>query len=172
MRKQKAPLRDFFSEYNHTKIRSTVLSAMFALLLSVSFVMVNQGVNTQGLLASVSSIANEKHYDADVILETQSGWMIDIVFGSLARSVDSLTFTLLSDPEKFTALATWDGRVQIVNQDGGVYMVTMSLSGEDIYPGTKVLTLRAMMDPSVNIALVDTTFESAGLKYNLTSKWK
>ncbi len=172
MRKQKAPLRDFFSEYNHTKIRSTVLSAMFALLLSVSFVMVNQGVDTRGLMASVSSIANEKHYDADVILETQSGWMIDIVFGSLARSVDSLTFTILSDPEKFTSLMTGDSRVQITSQDPGVYTVTMSLEGEDIYPGTKILTLRAMMDASVSITLADTTFESAGLKYNLTSKGK
>ncbi len=48
----------------------------------------------------------------------------------------------------------------------------MNLTPENIYPGTKLLTLQATMDGAVSIGLVDTTFESAGVSYDLTSKGK
>ncbi len=171
MRKQKkVPLRDFFTEYNHTKTRGIVISSMLAVLLSVSFVMVTQDVDTRGLMASVSNIANEKHYDADVVLESAWTGIIDVVFGSTARNVDSFSFTILSDPEKLTSLTTNDARATITLLSPGAYSVTMKLSGEDIYPGTSIVSLQTGINSKQNIALLDTFFESAWLKYNLTSK--
>ncbi len=117
MRKQRAPLRDFFSEYNHTKTRSTILSLMLAFLLSVSAVMITQDVDTRGLMASVSQIAGEKQYEADVVLESQADDTLSVVFGSLAQSVDSLSFTLLADPEKFTSLTTDNASAKIDNRE-------------------------------------------------------
>ncbi len=114
MRKQKIPLRDFFSEHSHAKVRGTILSVMFALVLSVSAVMVTQDVDTRGLMASVANVANQRTYDADLILEAQTGGIIDIVIGSEIRSPERVTFTLLSDPEKFTSLTTKDTRAEIV----------------------------------------------------------
>lgn len=173
MRKQKKlPLRDFFSDYNHAKIQSTVLSVMFALLLSVSAVMVTQDVDTRGLMASVSNVASQKTYDADLVLEAQSGGNLDIVIGSEIRSPEKLSFTVLSDPEKLTSLTTTDTRAQITSLAPGAYVVTLILTGENIYPGTKLLSLHATINPSDSIGLVDTTFESAGVSYDLTSKGK
>ncbi len=51
-----------------------------------------------------------------------------------------------------------------------MYVVTMKFNGENIYPGTKVISLK--LPKVMSIALVDTTFQSAGLTYNLTSKGK
>ncbi len=134
--------------------------------------MVTQEVDTRGLMASVSSVANQKTYDADLILETSTAGNIDIVIGSEIRAPESLTFTLVSDPEKFTSLTTTDPRAEITTLAPGAYTVRVKLTGENIYPGAKLLSLQAAMDPAVSIGLVDTTFESAGVSYDLTSKGK
>ncbi len=132
--------------------------------------MITQDVDTRGLMASVSQIAGEKQYEADVVLESQADDTLSVVFGSLAQSVDSLSFTLLADPEKFTSLTTDNASAKIDNREPWMYVVTMKFNGENIYPGTKVISLK--LPKVMSIALVDTTFQSAGLTYNLTSKGK
>lgn len=170
MKTQKPPLRDFFADYNNAKIRTTVLSTMFAVLLSLSAVMVTQWVDPRGLMASVSNVANQKVYPADLVLESWENGKIDIVYGSTAQAVDTITFTLLSDPEKLTSLSASDIRTTIVSKDPGMYEINLRLAHENIYPGTKLITLETNAPSETSIAIVDTSFDSAGMKYSLTSK--
>ena len=169
MKKQTLPLRDFFRDYNRSKLRGLALSGVFAALLSVSFVMVIQGVDTRGLMASVANVANPESYDADIFLQDTNGGL-DVMMGRQADAVDALTFTILSDPERLTTLETDDNQAQIMSVAPGVYSVTVRLSHETLYPGTRVLTLRTSLDPKVSVNLSDTVFESNGMKYNLTNK--
>lgn len=134
MKKQKLPLRDFFAEYNHAKIRSMILSVTFALVVSASVIVYTQDIDTRGLMASVSNVANQKTYPADLILESSQDGVLDVIFGSKAESVDSLTFTLLSDPEKLTSLTTDDSRVTLTSIAPGAYTVTVQLARSPLYP--------------------------------------
>ncbi len=169
MQKQKKKVTDFFREYEHSRFQSTILSCMFAGIISLSVIFIMKDVDTRGLLASVSSIANEKTYDADII-SSSSSWMLDIVWGTRAEKVDKVTLTLLGDPEKFITLSSKDPSVLIEENAPGFYIVSRIFWGESIFPGTTIFSLSTGDVTSSPIVPSDATFESDGMKYNLTSK--
>ncbi len=105
---------DFFSLYRSSQLRKTFLSGGIAVFAAFSIVTLSHGdVDMQGLMASVASVSNTQHYDADLIMTRQNN-VLSITFGAKATKVDQVNFTLLSDPAKFKSLTSTDATVSII----------------------------------------------------------
>jgi hypothetical protein len=89
------------------------------------------------------------------------------------QKVDKLSFLVITDPEKITSLASNDQAVLVENVGPGLWSVSRIYQAETLYPGDVTLALSVngslMTAP---ITLSDSYFESAGMRYDLTSKGK
>jgi len=117
-------------------------------------------------MASVEQVANSS-YDADIVLEsTVDG--ANIILGSNATNVTTLSFTLLSDPDKLIWVTSSDAIVH--GGTTGVYKIMKSYKNENLKSGTVIARLLFSQSKTTPVALTDTVLESDGVKYNLTSK--
>lgn len=173
MKRQKTIIRDFFQDYRKAKFESTLFSWMVAALLALSIVFVTQDVDTRGLMASVSNIAQNVSYDADLTLQTTGDMSFHIVVWKTMQKVDKLSFLVITDPEKITSLASNDQAVLVETVGPGLWSVSRIYQAETLYPGDVTLALSvngSLMTAPVTLS--DSYFESAGMRYDLTSKGK
>lgn len=163
---------DFFTEYHKekfSKITSYLFSGMFALVLAFSFVSYSQNGNLAGLMASVANLTPSVQYNADIILQG-SGSSYSLIFGSDAKKVDSISFTLLSDPEHLRSVSSPNSNLVLSSLGGGMYHGIIAIWGWDITPGAIITRLSIDIDTNTLINLVDTKFVSEGSEYDLSNK--
>lgn len=146
---------------------------MVATLFALSIVFVTQDVDTRGLMASVSNVAQNVSYEADLNLETQGDKIFKMVIGKTMQKVDKISFLVITDPEKVTSLSANDKTVLVESVGPGLWNVSRIFQAETLYPGTVAVELTANTSlTSIPVAISDSSFESAGMRYHLTSQGK
>ncbi len=168
MKKTKATFSDFFARYHKANFERIIFSFGIALVFSFAFVsFIHGGIESRGLMASVAQIADSR-YGADIVLErTTDG--ADIVLGTSATDVSTISLTLLSDPEKLIWLTSSDALIQGGN---GVYQISRAYKNETLSPGTVIAHLVFSQNGTAPVTISDTVLESDSVKYNLTSEVK
>lgn len=66
----------------------------------------------QGLMASVASVTEAPRSDADIIM-TRQGNSLLFTFGAKATKVDTIQFSILSDPTRLHAITTNNSLIHI-----------------------------------------------------------
>ncbi len=91
-------MKDFFRSYRAAKIRSYTLPALFALVLSVGVVGLNEsgnmGMIQANVLGGLSQNISDTSTHADLMLD-RTGGDITVTIGKNANLVDSINFTIL-----------------------------------------------------------------------------
>ncbi len=166
-------MKDFFTAYHRASVRKYTSSLIVALTLSVAIV---GGLNQMGprsmLLANVLEAGSQAKvdYTADLMVE-RSGADISLRIGKDAYDVDTLTLTLLGNPERFLGLTSTDPDITITSSESGVSLVTLHKNKAQFYAGDIITHLHATLSDETEIAPVDPVLTSAGQSYALTIKW-
>lgn len=127
-------------------------------------------IDMQGLAANVTNVSRGQQYDADLIV-TRNGKTLEVVLGANADGVDSVDFTLLSDPTRLQDIASTAPSVIVTAQkELGTYRVSITTDGKNVRAGTKLTTLGIEVADNTPLALTDAAFVSGEDRYNLTSK--
>lgn len=162
---------DFFAAYHKeklSKVASYLFSGAFALLLAFSFVSYSQNGDMKGLMASVANLTPSVEYSADIVM-SHSGESLSMVFGSEAKHVENISFTLVTNPEKVQNISSTDSRVALSSLAGGMYHGLIHIGNQDIHPGQELLKLKIDASGESPISLIDTKFVSEGSEYELTN---
>ncbi len=161
---------DFFAEYHKEKI-SNVLSYVFSWIFSLAFafavVSYSQGGDMRWLMASVANLTPSTIYEADIIA-TNSGWVVLLIFGSEAKKVENISFTLVANPEQIKSLTTDSPAITLTTLEGGMYHGIIQMNTSDVAPGEIIARMNIVSDAG-SIGLIDTKFVSEGKEYALTS---
>ncbi len=163
-------MKDFFSAYHTANIRKYITSGTLALTLSVGIVAGMQGVSpNQYLLANVLRAGSEEvvNYTADLMVE-RAGDALSLRLGKDAYDVDTLSLSLLGDPEKFLGVTSADPSVSVTSNELGVYMVKLSKDKAHFQKGEVITTLVLSVSGETAIAPVDALLTSAGQSYILS----
>lgn len=165
-------MKDFFTAYRNANIRKYTTSGILALTLSVGVVASLNQVNPSSFLLSnvLEAGSQEKvDYSADLMVERQ-GNQIDLRLGKDAYDVDTLSLSLLGDPEKFLGITSSDPDVTVTSSESGVYMVKLSKNKAQIKAGEVITSLSATISGEAIITPVDVLLTSAGQSYTLSVK--
>ncbi len=160
-------MKDFFSEFHKQNRPHWVLSVVFALFLSFGTVwLIITG--PMGLQADVSKSKNSL-YAADLILRVDAGkWTI--IFGSEASEVETVRFTLLGDPERFTTLSSEDANTEISKGLPGIYSVQIDMKKWALRPWQVLAHFTVPNLSWSRLTMTDTDFVSGSGVYNLTNQ--
>lgn len=166
-------MKDFFRSYRSAKIRSYGLPVVFALFLSFWVVSLGNLKDMSSLQANVLSSTNEKTSipTADLILDRTNSEIVVHMWKN-AEAVESLTFTLLGDPIKFTALTSSDPSVTILTNEPGMSLVKVSFPSKNLTAGEVITKLQATIQSGSTLAVTDASFLSQGTSYNLSVQGK
>ena len=163
-------MKDFFVAYHRAHLRIYLTSGIVALALSVSIAwVINQAWPHGFLLANVIQAGSTEKvdYTADLIVE-RSGSSIALRLGKDAYDVDSLSLTLLGDPERFIGLTSMDPTIRVTTSESWVYLINITRDRESLHRGAIITTLSAILSGEANIAPVDPVLTSAGQSYSLS----
>lgn len=95
---------DFFTLYRSNQFKKYLFSGSIAIFAAFSIIsFIHGGIDTRGLMASVSSITELPPLEANLILKKE-GTTLSIIFGSKASKVDRIDLNLLSDPTRIHSL--------------------------------------------------------------------
>ena len=160
-------MKDFFRSYRSAKLRSYGLP--------VSFWVVSLGnvKDMSSLQANVLSSTSEKTSipTADLILDRTDSQIVVHMWKN-AEAVESLTFTLLGDPTKFTALTSSDPSVTILTNEPGMSLVKVSFPSKNLTAGEVITRLQVTIQSGSTLAVTDASFLSQGTSYNLSVQGK
>lgn len=163
-------MKDFFTAYKSANTRKYVGSIFVALTLSIAFVSILNQVGPRNmLLANVLQAGAPEvvNYTADLIVERK--WnVIDLKLGKEAFDVDTVTLSLLGDPEKFQSLSSLDKDVNISTSEPWVFFIKKTLQKAHILPGSTVISLIATVSGASVLVPVDAVLISAGQSYSLS----
>ena len=116
-------------------------------------------------MASVSEIAMPQ-YEADIVME-RKGDTLTLIMGKTAEKVDTISLRLLTNPNDAIKFVPSAGT--IIDETEGAYLFIRSYTSQDISAGSVIVSFSGISS-DVPVALTDTEFASAGVKYSLTSK--
>lgn len=120
-------------------------------------------------MAQVGQLTKSSQYDADLILKKSEN-TLTIILGSTAEEVDSIGFTLLSDPTRFDSVTSVDPNIAISFLSEGMFRIVKKFDTETIPAGTTIAVLQTTSHIEVPINMIDTEFTSGWVKYALTNK--
>lgn len=161
---------DFFAEYHKekfSKISSYLFSGAFSLVLAFAVVSYSQGGDMKWLMASVANLTPSVQYQADIVA-SHSGGVISFVFGSEAKKVESISFTLVGNPESLQSISTDNPQLTLTTLAGWMYHGVLQLWGKDIVPGEELVRMN-MVGNADSMSLIDTKFVSEGKEYVLSN---
>jgi hypothetical protein len=121
------------------------------------------------LLANVlmAGSTEKVEYTADLITERR-GNSLDLRIGKDAYDVDTLTLTLLGDPERFLSVASRDPSVSIMSNEPGVSLIKVTRNRAAISAGTIITTLDLLVSGEAVITPIDPILTSMGQSYSLS----
>lgn len=92
---------------------------------------------------------------------TRKDGILSFVFGAKAEKVDTIQFTIFSDPTKLRSLVSKNPLVHVTTEkDTGVYFIKIDLQGMNLTPGTLLADFTVDIDSGTAIAITDTEFMS------------
>lgn len=121
-------MKDFFKSYHTQKVRTYMRSSVIALALAFPIAGLIHQSSPQGMiLANVLEAGSTEvvEYSADFLVK-QEGSTLSFILGKDAYDVDTLSFSLLGDPERFLSLQSNDPSVSIVSNEPGVALVKIT----------------------------------------------
>lgn len=121
------------------------------------------------LLANVLEAGNtaKVDYSADLITE-RIGNRLDLRIGRDAYDVDTLTVTLLGDPERFLSARSSDPTVSIESNEPGVSLVKIKRDRTAIQAGTVITSIDLIVSGEAVIIPIDPILTSMGQSYSLS----
>ena len=166
-------MKDFFRSYHSAKIRSYGLPVIVAFFLSFWVVSLGNMKDMSLLQANVLSSTSEKVSipTADLILDRTDSEIV-IHMWKNAEAVETLTFTLLGDPTKFTGLVSSDPSVTILTNEPGMSLVKISFPPKNLLAWEIITKLQATIQSGSTLAVTDASFLSRGVSYNLSVQGK
>jgi hypothetical protein len=91
-----------------------------------------------------------------------------LIFGSEAKKVENISFTLVANPEQIKSLTTDSPAITLTTLEGGMYHGIIQMNTSDVAPGEIIARMNIVSDAG-SIGLIDTKFVSEGKEYALTS---
>lgn len=121
------------------------------------------------LLANVLTAGSTEkvEYSADLIAERQ-GNSLDLRLGKDAYDVDTLTLTLLGDPERLLSVTSRDPSVTVISNEPGVSLIKVTRTRTPIMAGTIITTLDLTVSGEAVITPIDPVLTSMGQSYSLS----
>lgn len=122
-------MKDFFARYHETRKHHYILPAVFGLMFAFAIVVQITGtqVDLHSLQANVLEAGKQKVvYNADLLME-HSGNTLSFRIGKSAENVETLSFSVLGNPEILKAISSENSNTTITNNEPGIFLIKVGV---------------------------------------------